>query len=298
MITKISNKISLLSTSSKILVIGSLENNLTLTIDKYFEHKEYLTFNLNTLNILNESLFEQFDIVIFSFGKEEFEILNKSSIKIPKNSICIICDDIYLDFKVYINEINSILLNPVEEDSLLDKIYSILSFNELENLLKTKKKVINKYKSEHINEDIDIFLDKYSGEIMFINEDLTVDLEALKNLDMSKEVFSNISASLIKLANVMRKNINLDHLGTLFFEFSQFLDAIEIDKIEPSKYSAFDYLSHIIEDLTLYIDELFVYRLFKDVKVFEDSMSNNISYFEAELYGLEIDSNSDNLEFF
>ena len=133
---------------------------------------------------------------------------------------------------------------------------------------------------------------------MFINEDLTVELEALKNLDMSKEVFSNISASLIKLANVMKKNINLVHLGTLFFEFSQFLDAIEIDKIEPSKYSAFDYLSHIIEDLTLYIDELFVYRLFKDVKVFEDSMSNNISYFEAELYGLEIDSNSDNLEFF
>ena len=297
MITKISNKISLLSSSSKLLVVGQLDNSLIEVIDKYFNHKEYMDFNTNTLNILNESFFEQFEIVIFSFGRREFEIFTNEFKQIPKKSICIISDEIYLNFKDYLNDANAVLLNPIKEETLLEKIYMILSVNETEKNLKTKEKVINKYKNEDINDNIDIFLDKYSGEIMFINENLNRSLESLNNLDMSKEVFLNISFDLIQLSNVMKKNANLEHLSNLFFEFSQFLDSIEVEKIEPIRYNAFDYLTNIIEDLTLYIDELFIYRLFKDVKIFEDSMSNNISYFEAQLYGIAEDNN-DNLEFF
>lgn len=297
MITKISNKISLLSASSKLLVIGKLDNSLLGVIDKYFDYKEYMDLNQDTLNILNESFFELFDIIIFSFGEKEFQDFNKEFNEIPKKSICIISDEIYLDFKKYLNSVNSILLNPVKEEYFLEKIYMILSVNETEKTLKTKEKVINKYKNENINDDIDIFLDKYSGEIMFINENLNENLESLNNLDMSKEVFSNISLHLIELSNVMKRNINLVHLTDLFLEFSKFLDSIEVENIEPSRYNAFDYLTNIVEDLTLYIDELFIYRLFKDVKIFEDSMSNNISYFEAQLYGIDNKEN-DNLEFF
>lgn len=297
MITKISNKISLLSSSSKLLFIGKLDDSLVEIIDKYFDHKEYIDLNYDTLDMLTESFFEQFDIVVFSFEKEEFQSFNKEFNQIPKKSICIISDEIYLDFKNYLNSVNSVLLNPVKEEAFLEKIYMLLSVNETEKTLKTKEKVINKYKNENINDDIDIFLDKYSGEIMFINENLNESLESLNNLDMSKEVFSDISLDLIKLSNVMKKNINLIHLSDLFLEFSQFLDSIDIKNIEPTRYSAFDYLTNIVEDLTLYIDELFIYRLFKDVKIFEDSMSNNISYFETKLYGINNEDN-DNLEFF
>lgn len=298
MISKISNKINLLSQSSKILIVGKTDDISNDIVNKYFTHKEYLDLNENTLNILSENFYEQFNIILFSLDKEEFDIFNKNSIKIPKNSLFIINDELYLDFKIYLNRVSALLIKPVKEDELSSKIYSLLSTNEADKLLKTKEKVINKYKNEDINDDIDTFLDKYSGEIMFINEELNDNLGSLQDLDMSKEVFSNISLSLVKLSNVMKKNSNLLHLSTLFSEFSQFLDALELEKVEPSRYSAFDYLTNIIEDLTIYIDELFVYRLFKDVKVFEDSMSNNINYFESQLFGLDEKDESDNLEFF
>jgi len=298
MLTKISNKINMLTKESRVLILGTLEDYLHDSINKYFIHKDYFDLNKDSLNILNESFFEQFDIIIFSFNKENFNLFQKELKKIPEKSICLICDDIYLDFKSYLNSSFAVLLKPVSEESFLNKIYSLLSTYELEKHLKTKERIINKYKDETINDKIDDFLDKYSDEIIFINNDLNENLERLKDLDMSKEVFSDISISLIKLTKVIQKNKNLSHLSILFTEFSQFLDSLEIEKVEPSRYNAFDYLTTIIEDLILYIDELFIYRLFKDVTLFEDSMSNNIKYFEAQLLGLNVNEEKDNLEFF
>lgn len=297
MITKMSNKMNLLTMSYKILILGSIEGDLLNSLDKHFVHKEYLDLNEDTLNILSESFLEQFDIIIFSFNNENFKLFKKEFNLIPKKSICLLSEDIYFDFKNFVNSSFSVLLKPISEKIFLNKIYGLLSTYELEKHLKTKEKIINKYKDETINDAIDNFLDKYSGEIMFINNDLNNNLECLKNLDMSKEVFSDTSINLMKLSNVMKKNKNLFHLSILFSEFSEFLDLLKLEKIEPSRYNSFDYLTNIIEDLILYIDELFIYRLFKDVKIFEDSMSNNISYFKSQLFGLK-EEEKDNLEFF
>ena len=77
MITKISNKINLLAKRHKVLVLGTLENELFESVDKYFINKEYLDLNEDTLNILSESFFEQFDIIIFSFNNKNFNLFQK-----------------------------------------------------------------------------------------------------------------------------------------------------------------------------------------------------------------------------
>ncbi len=155
--------------------------------------------------------------------------------------------------------------------------------------------------SEDIQEDyhIDEFLDKYSGSIMFINDDLNENLEKLKDLDISKETFKSLSTNLTQLALVFQKDKKLEHISELFLEFGQFLEHLDFEMIEPANYSAFDLLTTIIEDLRMYINNMFVSKILKDVYIFEDSMQNNINYFEAKLFGFEIDEDDDeDLEFF
>lgn len=145
---------------------------------------------------------------------------------------------------------------------------------------------------------VDNFLDKYSGSMMFINDDLNEDLEKLKDLDISKETFKSISTNLTNLSMIFQKEKKLEHMSKLFLEFGHFLEHLDFDIIEPSNYSAFDLLTTIIEDLKLYMNEMFVTKILKDVYIFEDSMQNNINYFEAKLFGFEVSNEDEDLEFF
>lgn len=298
MITKISNKIHLLSSSSKLLVVGTLSKELEETLDIYFTNKVYLNLNSSSLDNLNESYYKEFDIILFAFTKSDFNLYSKQFNSLPNKAICIIDDEIFIDFKSFLNSSFSTLVNPFDEEIFLEKVFALLAIEEVESILKRKEKVVNRFVDDDTNNKVDEFLDKYSGKIMFINDDLNESLERLKDLEVSEENFKKISLSLVNLSNVMKMNKNLLSLSTLFLEFSQFLNSLVLQDIEPSRYSAFDYLTKIIEDLTIYIDELFVYKLFKDVGIFEDSMSNNILYLEAQLFGLEEDDSNDNLEFF
>lgn len=296
MLVNLANKITLLSPDAKALVLGKVEDDLKKITEKNFRTLEFFDITKESLDILNSNLYEQFDVVIVSLDKKRFELL-KQSAGFYENFIYILDDNIYEEFKAYVNSAYSILLKPYDEDVLLFKIFGLLAISETDTLLKTKEKIISRYKGDSVNSEIDLFLDQYSGSIMFINDDLNEGLERLKDLEVSKEVFSKVSVNLMQLSNIFLKNKNLNQLSTLFKEFSQFLDALDFEAIEPSRFEAFDYLTTIIDDTILYIDELFIYRLFKDVKVFQDSMENNIGFFEAKLLGKD-QSNDDNLEFF
>jgi hypothetical protein len=294
---KLSTKLNLLTKNSTILIVGELNKRLSSIVEQHFKHKEHINFTEQSMEILNASFVAKFDITLFILNKNNFEILKEIDIIKSHNIIYLIDDNIYESFRPYINHSFATIVSPVDDDIILEKFYTLLATYEVNNLLKTKEKIVNKYKDETINDDIEPFLDTHSGNIMFINDDLNEQLQKLQNLEISKEIFSNISISLLKLHNILKQNSNLIHLSNLFLEFSQFLDSLDFENIQPEKFSAFDYLTTIIEDITIYIDELFVYKIFKDVKLFEDSMASNMEYFEAKLLGND-NTNDDNLEFF
>lgn len=297
MVTNIPNKLTLLTMDTKLLVIGNISEKLNTVIDKYFGNLENLDFTSKTFNILNENYFEQFDIVILIFDKQSYSLYKQNYDCVPRNSISIISKEVYLDYWPYINYGYSVLLDTVDEETLELKLFGVLSISETNKLLQAKVKLFKKYKNDDVNDKIDLFLHKYTGEIIFINDALNESLNKLKQLEISKEIFSNISESLIRLSNLMNTSESLSHLSTMFLELSRFLDNLELEEIEPTRYRAFDYLTNIIDDITIYIDELFIYRIFKDVRVFEDSMASNITYFKSKLNGT-INEENDNLEFF
>lgn len=290
MITKLINKINILSTNSKVLVVGKLSIDLNETLNKYFKNIEYLNITKDTKNILNKSLYDQHNIIIFAPDATDLFSV------IPSKSIVILEDNQYEEFKKFTNKVYAVLLSPMEEIEILNKIYGLLAIGEIDVVIKAKEKLIKKYKKDEVSHNIDEFLDRYSGNMMFINDDLNESLEKLRNLELSKDNFQNIATALFQLSVIFAEEKKLITVSRIFSHFGELLINLDLEAIDPSNYSAFDLLTQIIEDLTIYIDELFIYKILKEVHLFEDSMENNIEYFEVELLGREHDH--EDLEFF
>jgi len=297
MVTKFSNKITLLSQSSKVLIIGTLPKQLNELLDINFLYKEDIEFNENTSEILNDNLYAQYEVIIFSLNTINFELFKNTVNYFPKNSIVLIEPNIYSSLADYINNIFSLSILPISEELFIDNLYNVLSIEETNRTIKTKEKVINKYKGDDANNNISEFFDKYHGTIMFLNDDLNDNCNRLKDLEISKELFTDISTNILKLNNILKHNKSFNKLSLTFNQLSNFLVTLDLESIRPENYNAFDYLSTIVEDITIYLDELFVYKLFKDVHVFEDSLENNIKFFEDSLNNT-VDEEDDNLEFF
>jgi len=297
MVTKFSNKMILLTENSKVLIVGTLENKLNNIIDTYFTRKECVELNENTIEILNENLYHQYDMVIYSLTQETFDLFKNNINFFAKHSIVLIEHELYSNFSYYINSIASLVVLPIQEEIFVEKIYNVLCINETNKLLHSKEKIINKYKNDETNININEFLDKYHGSIMFLNEDLNDNCNRLKDLEISQELFRDISSNILKLNNILKNNESFRKLSNTFSQLSDFLVTLDLESIPPQNYTAFDYLTTIVADITIYLDELFVYKLFKDVHVFEDSLENNIQYFEDSLFDNEQEED-DNLEFF
>jgi len=297
MISNSFSSISSLTRSSNILIIGSVPKVLNTVIETYFLEKEYIAFNDESIDILNENLYNSFDIILFFLNKEKFEILQDTSTYFPQHSMFIMEDELFKSLSSCINTITSLAVLPISEELFINKIFNVLSIKETSKILKSKEKILNKHKQYEVTNDINEFLDKYNGNIMFLNDDLNENFKRLKDLEISSELFNEIASNILKLGNIFKQNKFFSNWSNIVIDFGNFLTNLDLETIEPSSYTAFDYLTTIVEDITIYLDELCIYRLFKDVRLFEDSLANNITFFEDCLVA-KLDENNDNLEFF
>jgi hypothetical protein len=276
----------------KLLVIGQLPKDIELTLEGFFEKIDILSPTQQTLEILNPPLFEQYDVII---AVADTKLLK---IRLPQETIVITSKEDYGAFVDKINEVFALLVTPFDEDLLLYKIYALLSISKTDEILKAQEKLIKKYHKDAQEDGLDTFLDQYSGTIMFINDDLAESLQKLQDFELSTEILQNVSNNLLKLSEVFAEQKSLQSVCGIFDEFAVLLQTIELDKVDPTRFVAFDYLANIVEDLTIYIDELFIYKVVKDVKIFEDSLQNNIAYFESNLVKEEGGDEDDGVEFF
>jgi len=297
MTSKSLSTIASLTQNSSILIIGTISASLNMSIDKYFFKKEYLEFNQETIDILNKNLYKQYDVILFSFDQDKFKLFQNTINHFPAYSMLLIEDKLFNSLGSYINSITSLAILPITEELFIHKIFNILCIRETNYLLKSKEKIINKHKQHETTNNINDFLDKYSGSIIFLNDDLNDYFTRLKELEISSELFKEISSNILQLGNIFKQNENFLHLSMIIINLADVLSTVDLESVDPSSYNAFDYLTSIIEDITIYLDELFIYRLFKDVKLFEDSLSNNIKFFKDTLIAT-VDEDDDNLEFF
>ena len=185
---------------------------------------------------------------------------------------------------------------PVDKGIFEKKLFTLLSRSYALNSI-GRREIILKQKSV-TEESIDKFFDTYEGSAMFVADDL---MEMVKNLndgDLSHQFFTEMADKLDEVASIFSKTEQTKSVTPVYEELASYLRSVKFEEIAPENLSAFNYLSEILSDVSIYLMDMFVDRIFKNVYLFKDSLDSNMQFMKSKLQGESEDADESELEFF
>ena len=298
------------------------------------EYGKYLPFLASEHNILyigkdSQDIYDETSEYFLSASKVDIniQILEKISAILTKRHINIVVFDakdnnpLIVDFFMAINSFNEdimtfLMFEPKEYKKLFDiipyidmsisypivkerfqkKLFTLLSRSYALNSI-GRREITLKQKS--VSEDsIDKFFDTYEGSAMFIADDLMGMIKNLNSGNLSHQFFVNIADKLDEVAFIFSKLQRTQSVTYIYEELASYLRNMQLEEINPQNLSAFNYLSEILSDVSIYLMDMFVDRIFKDVYLFKDSLDNNMNFMKNKLEGKSEDDDGSELEFF
>lgn len=181
--------------------------------------------------------------------------------------------------------------NFIDRDLLKKLIENIHDNYSIKAILKT-----NEENAEKIGADV--YLDTFEGEVLFLIEELKNFVKELDNGNLSKELFTEISLKLQEVATVFSRHNYTRDVSSIFTKLAIYLDMLNIQNVEIENLEGFEYLSRIIEDISTYLFEYFISRVFVDVYLFKDSLINSIQFMKDRLKSNDTSHDASELSFF
>lgn len=185
---------------------------------------------------------------------------------------------------------------PFNSDTFSKKLFTTLSCSYAISSIGRRKIIL---KQDNVVEDsIDKFFDTYEGSALFIADNLMEMVNNLNSGNLTHNFLVNISDELEKIANTFSKAKQTSSVSSVYKELAIYLKELDLNKIEPKNLKGFNYLSEILSDVSVYLMDIFVDRIFKDVYIFEHSLKNNIEFMKNTLAGNSEDDDESKLDFF
>ncbi len=298
------------------------------------EYGRYLQFLASEYNILyvgkdSQEIYDETSEYFLSASKVDInaEILEKINTILTKRHINVVVFDakdnnpLIADFFRAINSFNEEIMTlllfepkeykklfdivpfvdinisyPIEKERFQKKLFTLLSRSYALNSIGRREIIL---KQEGVNEDsIDKFFDTYEGSAMFVADDLMDIVKNLNDGNLSHQFFVNIADKLDEVASIFSKAEQTQSVTPIYEELASYLRSMNFEEIEPQNLSAFNYLSEILSDVSIYLMDMFVDRIFKDVYIFKDSLDSNMQFMKSRLEGKSEDEDESELEFF
>ena len=124
------------------------------------------------------------------------------------------------------------------------------------------------------------FLDTYEGEVMFLCEDLETLVSSIEKHQFTQEDLELLTQNLVDVHDVFLSSKYTQHIAPMFKEFAEFILSMNAETLMKDE-DSISYLCAIILDLNTYIKQYFIDRVFSDVYLFQDSLSNSIEFLKA-----------------
>jgi len=293
--------IHFLAAEYNILYLGKENQELYEKIALYFRTANEIDLNETILTKLS-TILNKYDInlvVIDAQGKEDLANRFFQQIKEHDSEILTI---LLFDPKKFekleqtISFVDMIVFYPIVEQLFYKRLFSVLS-SEYAIRSIGKREVVLKQKI--VKEDsIDKLFDTYEGSSLFISDELSDMVAQINAGEFTKELFEEVAKKLDEIASIFSKSPETASVTHIYQELSSYLRKIKLEDIQPQQLKAFDYLSEILNDVSVYLLNMFVDRVFKDVYLFEHSLENNIIFFKSSLEGKEDDEDNSKLDFF
>jgi len=191
--------------------------------------------------------------------------------------------------------VDSIVTYPVNKAIFYEKLFSLLSICHSLDVISRRDIVLKSKNATELDEES--FYDLYAGSVMFIVNDLSDIIISLDSGEMSKQFLVSISDKLEEVVDIFSKSSKTESIVPIFKELIFFLKELELEKIEPKNLKGFSYLSNILNDINIYLSDIFIDRILKNVYIFEHSLQDNIEFMKNTFYPSEVRTKSE-LEFF
>lgn len=144
--------------------------------------------------------------------------------------------------------------------------------------------------------DIETFKRTFEGNILLLCEGLQDRAQRLEDGELSSELFKDIAQDMEKISKIFAHHHYTSHVAKIFDDFALYLQTFNFNTIDISTIEGFNYLTRIVEDITVYVKDFFINRIFSDVYVFEHSLENSIEFMKNTLEKHE--ETQSKLEFF
>jgi len=173
------------------------------------------------------------------------------------------------------NLADTLVYAPFEEEALYKKISIALSAKlmlyEMTHTLNTHKKFLDE-------SGIEGYLDAYEKDAKILLVTLGALIQRVESGELSHEFFCEIANEIEKTGKIFTYHHYTAHVGMIFDEMAAFLRMYSFDDVELSALEGFDYLIEILKDISGYIENFFIKRIFSDVYVFEHSLHDSIVF--------------------
>ncbi len=185
---------------------------------------------------------------------------------------------------------------PINRDIFHKRLFTVLSRVYAMNSI-GRRDIMLRQVNVIAEDSIDKFFDTYEGSSLFIADDLMDMVNDLNAGNLTHQFFVNIADQLDKIADIFSKAEQTNSVSPIYEELASYLREMDLSKIKPENLQGFTYLSEILSDVSVYLMDMFVDRIFKDVYIFEHSLESNIEFMKDKLESRNSDDAGD-LEFF
>ncbi len=278
-----------------------LSNNDMSDFNSIFEVFNNFVINeisSDTPTHINAILMEERTDVVIINCEEDKEVIIKTINDIKnfnvKISIIIILPS--RNFEKHIDTINYadfVLVDPFTSENLYQKLY-----NSLNDTCSIKTAIKCTTLDDGKTENVEVFLDTFEGEVLFLNEELIECVTQIDNGELSHELLSEVSSKMKEVSAVFSRHNYTQKVSPIFKNLASYLESLDLEKIEIENIEGFVFLARIIDDIHTYLFEYFVSRIFVDVYVFEESLKNSIKFMQDRLKTSDTSHDDSELNFF
>lgn len=247
------------------------------------ESTPYTLSNLNT-TIVNNNI----DVIIINSkeNKEEIclyllEILRYEDIKV------LYCqnEEEEVHFEM-LNLSNTSFTKGINEELLSYKMYSLLQEKAFDET-KTDEDTNNTY------------IDSFEIQIIFIRDELHHLSKIIDEGDISEGNIHKVKQSINRINRIFENYLMYSKkIKNSMKYFAAMLNKVDLKKASVDNIESFTYLSRIIEDIAIFLDNYFIKRNFTDLYVVEDSLENSLKFLKNSFKAKEASTDDSSLEFF
>jgi len=260
-----------------VLYVGKECKEHFLKISNYFDSKTIINLNEKAYEVVDDLVTQNnINLVILDVGTDEFLAVKVyEEIKKIDDEISILALFNFESYEKIVRKmprVDGYLFYPIEEDMFYRKIFMILGRIYLYNLLSVNQE----FAKPEVVEDGKGFFDAYKQRMLFVANDLAYNSVQFKHGDINGELMRDTIDKIHKVIMVFNRNsatvVAADTLATLV----DFLNDIEIENIDTKKFYVFEYLADILNNISVYLNNIFMENAIKDVEDFIKSTKNGI----------------------